>query len=547
VLSLRALRAVVAAALPDRFIVGIVDLDGGLIMRSAGESGFPGAARTALTDSIAALRMGRLKGVGVDGVERHYAFEPVAGSRWIAVTGVPTERIVSELRSHFVATALGTLLAVALAGWMAVRVGRRISDPILALKTTADRLRRGDLDSRASEQGPLEVAAVGAALNRTIDQTVAMLRTLRESEARHRRLVAMAPDGIAVHEDGRIAYANPRLRQMLGLAGDEFLDDTALLSMVAPEDRPTLAARLARAGEVAMEASAVPLRLHRRDGQAVEVEHSLSSALQHGRIVVQSHFLDVTERNRALAALEQSNETLEARIGERTAQLRSANTALESFSYSVAHDLRSPCGRITGFAQALKEACEARRYERVQHYAERILVNSRTAEGIIEGLLQIAQEDRSPLRVDPICMARQIESVLEELAVPAGVTVHVGELPLAHGDAASLRQVWMNLLSNAVKYCSRAPQPRIEVSAAIEGEQLWFHVRDNGQGFDPADADRLFQPFQRLPGAARFQGSGVGLAIVRRIVERHGGSVSAQGLPGEGATFSFSLPLPRSS
>lgn len=542
-LPLTALRPPIAGTLPDQGLAAIVDADGSIVARSRDEAGFVGRRiETALLQHFVQERSGALRGVGPDGVERVYGFRPVPGTPWIAVAGIPAELVVQDVRDQFGALALGLAVAALVACWLAWVVGRRIGDPVRALRGVADQLAAGGLDARASESGPSELAAVGAAFNRLIDQAVSVLRALREREARYRELVHNAPDGIAVHMDGELAYANPRLLQMLGWSEATPLRQADLLAMVQDDGRTALARRLHQAATGEMAAGGLPVQLRRPDGQIIELEHSFSSVRQNGRLVVQSHFLDVTERNRARLALERANQTLEARVAERTEQLREANEALESFSYSVAHDLRAPVSRMAGFAEALHAACGDGRLERVPHYAQRIVANAGTMDTMIDGLLQLSRAGRQTLQLQPVDSQQLVAGVVADLELPATLQLVLPPLPPVLGDAATLRQVWSNLLSNAAKFCARQEQPRIEVRCQPAGEgMLRFSVRDNGAGFDPAEAQQLFRPFQRLASASSYQGNGVGLAIVQRIVERHGGQITAQGEPGRGAEFSFTL------
>ena len=243
--------------------------------------------------------------------------------------------------------------------------------------------------------------------------------------------------------------------------------------------------------------------------------------------------------------LDQLNTELERRVAERTAQLEAANKEIESFSYSVSHDLRAPLRAIDGFAHMLKEDYS----ERLDDEGRRLLgvVRDRTQRmgELIDDLLLFSRLGRSPIATTRIDMEALVRGVLEEVdAAGAGPRprIEIGTLPAALGDAALIRQVWMNLLSNAVKFSRKREDPLIVVSASdAEGEQVYC-VRDNGAGFDMAYYDKLFGVFQRLHAPDAFPGTGVGLAIVQRVVLRHGGRVWAESRVGEGAAFYFSLP-----
>jgi signal transduction histidine kinase len=241
---------------------------------------------------------------------------------------------------------------------------------------------------------------------------------------------------------------------------------------------------------------------------------------------------------------DEAQRELERRIEERTAELVAANKALESFTYSVAHDLRAPVAHVDGFAKALVDTlhCSDPACARARHFTERIAVNARQMSEMIEGMLHVSRAERAPVQRERIDMTRFVRLVAADVAQGLDDTLEIGRLPYAHADPRLLRQVWANLLSNAVKYSAASDAPRVRVSGSDGGGEIVYCVEDNGVGFDPVEGERLFNAFQRLSNAQSFAGSGVGLAIVKRIVERHGGRVWASGEPGRGARFCFALP-----
>ena len=248
------------------------------------------------------------------------------------------------------------------------------------------------------------------------------------------------------------------------------------------------------------------------------------------------------ERARAEARVRETNASLEAVVRERTAQLEEANRDLASYNYSISHDLRQPLGVISGFAELLRgagiDAAKAEEYLReIEHNAARM-------EDMIAALLALSNAGRDALHSGDVDMRAIVEEVLRDLAAAGrpAARIELGELPPARGDAVLLRQVWANLIGNAVKYSAAGAAPRIEVRGARRDGELEYTVRDNGVGFDMRDAGRLFEAFQRLPSANGFGGSGIGLAIVQRILRRHGGDIRAESAPGLGATFRFTLP-----
>ena len=231
-------------------------------------------------------------------------------------------------------------------------------------------------------------------------------------------------------------------------------------------------------------------------------------------------------------------EALERALAERDAEL-------ESFSYGISHDLRSPLRAIGGFAQMLEEDCSRELNDDGRRYLNVIRDSTRKLERLIEGLLAYSRVGRQPLRAGLIDMNALARRALQAASLgragpPPDIVMH--ELPQASGDADLLYHVWNNLLSNALTYTSRTAAPRIEIGGSrADGESSWY-VRDNGAGFDMRYAPKLFGMFQRLHTDNEYPGAGTGLAIVRRIVTRHGGRVWGEGKLGEGACFYFSLP-----
>ena len=263
-----------------------------------------------------------------------------------------------------------------------------------------------------------------------------------------------------------------------------------------------------------------------------------------GREVGNQVAIAITQSN-LLKDLQVLNEDLEARVIERTAQLEAANKELESFSYSVSHDLRAPLRAIDGYTNILLEDYASIFDEDGKRVCGIISRETKRMGKLIDDLLSFSRMGRREMHVQQVDMQSLVDSVFDELLRHRDrscIDLQVAALPPIRGDSALMRQVWINLLSNAVKFTSGRERAIIQVKASQTEEETVYSVQDNGAGFEMEYVDKLFGVFQRLHSDSEFEGTGVGLAIVQRVIHRHGGRIWAEGKVGEGATFHFALP-----
>jgi len=450
-------------------------------------------------------------------------------------------------------------------------VGRPITRLIPAARsdeerTILDRIRRGepvrhfetqrqhadgrllDVSITVSPIRDADGKVVGASkVARDVTEAKRVQRALRESEERLRLAIEAACLGTweTNYRTGKLLWS-ARQEELMGYAPGTFPGTwEAFQALVHPEDR----AQLEAARQEALGAEGryqTELRFVLRDGRVrwgyVRGQLLRGPDGQPERML--GIELDVTERRQAEEAVRRLNAELELRVGERTAQLETANKELESFSYTVSHDLRAPLRAINGFALAVQEDYGAQLPEEGRRFLQNVRNGALRMGHLIDDLLAFSRLSRSPLRRQAVDSTAIVREALAELGWPVAgrmIELRLGAMPTTEADAALLKQVWVNLLSNALKYTRKREHAVIETGCREQGGETVFFVRDNGSGFDPRYAHKLFGVFQRLHRAEDFEGTGVGLAIVQRVVNRHGGRVWAESELERGASFYFTL------
>lgn len=282
----------------------------------------------------------------------------------------------------------------------------------------------------------------------------------------------------------------------------------------------------------------VEVQRSKKDGSAIDIRVSTALMRSSGKVQqVIGAIADITERKNAERALQELNQTLEQKVEDRTEELREAVADLESFTYSISHDLRSPLRAISGYTQAIQEDYDEALDEEGQDYLNRVLRNTQRMSQLIDDLLDFSRTSRKSLHLTTTDMKALAREVADELSEDREVEVVVEDLPPAKVDPSLFRQVFVNLISNGIKYSSKEGQSRVVVGY----QDSAYFVRDNGVGFDMQFAHKLFGVFSRLHRDSEFEGTGVGLAIVARVLSRHGGRVWAEAELGQGATFYFTL------
>ncbi|HYO58380.1 ATP-binding protein [Archangium sp.] len=364
----------------------------------------------------------------------------------------------------------------------------------------------------------------------------------KRAEEDRERFFQLAPDMFCIAGlDARFKRVNPAFTRVLGWSEEELLA-RPFMEFVHPED---LGRTLEVLGNIerGMPTLHFENRYQCKDGTWRWLAWTTSPTTPEGFIYASAR--DFTEQHEAREAVRQLNQELEQRVSERTRQLEEVNRELESFSYTVSHDLRAPLRHITGFVELLERRARDVLDTKAQGYLRTISESAQRGGQLVDDLLAFSRMGRVEMRQSHVHLEPLVAEVWDELAPDREgrhIVLEVGPMPEARGDPAMLRLVFKNLLSNAVKYTRPKQEARVEVTAEEREGGIVIHVRDNGVGFDMAYVDKLFGVFQRLHRANEFEGTGIGLANVRRIITRHGGRTWAQGAVGQGATFSFSLP-----
>lgn len=367
---------------------------------------------------------------------------------------------------------------------------------------------------------------------------------LRESEKRYRELFESSPQIMWVYDVETLAFldVNGAAVRHYGYGRDEFLSMT-ITDIRPPEDVPALLDNVARLTEGMDEAGI--WRHVLKDGTLIDVEirsHTLEVSGRPAELVMVT---DVTERLRQEARIRALTEGLEDTVRERTRQLREANAELESFSYTVSHDLKAPLRAIDGYSALLEESVLPVLEPEDQRLVREVRRSAQQMGRLIEDLLAFSRVGRAPLTGEAVALGPLVHDLVErerQLARDRSIRVEADGLPDVWGDPALIRQAFDNILGNAVKFTRTRDVARIGVTASLRGGMVEVSVRDNGVGFDTRYRHKLFRVFERLHYPDEFEGTGVGLAIVKRVVERHGGRVSAESELGVGTVLTLTLP-----
>jgi len=373
-------------------------------------------------------------------------------------------------------------------------------------------------------------------VQRTSLQRLLAERGLTESEERYRTVLEHSPDAIFILDRRRFLYVNPAACRLAGIPSIEELYDHAVTDLVHPADRSLFRDRLARPSRGIGPSEPLAVRFIGLDGITRWTETLCVLGHHEGRDSVFIFVRDVTERQRADQELKQTLEILKRN-----------NRELQDFAFVASHDLQEPLRKIQSFSGFLRTELGDSLPERAADYLSRMVGAAGRMQSLIEGLLaysRITTQARPFETVDMDRIVREVISDLDDLVARSGGKVETPSLPPLEADPLQMRQLLQNLIGNALKFQQARTPPVVRIHARVEGKPPVYRLRveDNGIGFDPKYAERIFNVFQRLHGRGEYEGTGMGLAICRRIAERHGGTITATSLPGQGSTFLVELP-----
>jgi PAS domain S-box-containing protein len=546
--------------------VYVVDSHGLLIAHSGGVEVGPRSDVKAQPPVQAALagKRGTIEFREPGGDERFLAAHvPITRLGWGVVAAQPVSvayAAAGQLGRRLLWLTLGfTGVAVAL-GW---GLARTLTGPLVRFAGATKRLGAGDFSVRVTPESQDEVAALALSFNamaeqlqRRVAEAEASAHALRESEERVRLIIETSLEGVITMDvRGVITGWNTQAEKMFGWSREEALGRSLAATIIPERDRGAHARGLKHfltTGEGPVLNKRIEVMALHRDGGEFPVELAIC-VIRSGDTVTFSGFVrDLTARKRAEREIEQKtrevtalNERLERRVAERTQQLEAANKELEAFTYTVSHDLKAPLRGMEGFARALQEDYTDRLDETGSRYLTMIQGGARRMGQLIDDLLRYSRLERREMRQEHTQLRPLVESLCDEVAEDIrarGLTVRLDlAVEAVEAEREGLREALANLIGNAVKF-SRADGGTITIGSQQNGGDVVLRVADTGIGFDMRYHDRIFGIFERLHRQEDFPGTGVGLAIVRKVAERHGGRAWAVSEPGKGSTFYLALP-----
>jgi PAS domain S-box-containing protein len=473
------------------------------------------------------------------------SFKHLRTTNWILALNFPLGEAYAPMyktRQYLLAGIAAGTLAMLVITWL---VMRRMTLPLTTVTRQVEAMGEETGDLRMLNCGSSdEIGTLTAAFNRLIGRLHNQQETLRENEKKYRIVADNTYDWeFWLSPEPRFLYSSPSCERITGIYAEQFLSDPDLMiSVIHPDDRQKFLKHRNEV-ETCHGLHALEFRIvHANDGAVRWISHLCHPVYDDaGKYLgTRGSNRDITERKKA----EEKIITLNADLACRAVELEAANRELEAFGFTVSHDLRAPLTNISLSCQLIMEQWADWNDEQSKNYLDGIFLATKQMDQLISSLLDFSRISRTGLNRETVNLSEMAKVIAAELQLDRldrRVTFHIEEGRKAYGDAELLRLVMLNLLGNAWKYTSKRETAVIEFGMTELGEERTYFVRDNGAGFDMSQADKLFGAFQRLHNKNEFEGHGIGLATVQRIIQRHGGRVWAEGEIGKGATFYFAL------
>jgi PAS domain S-box-containing protein len=434
------------------------------------------------------------------------------------------------------------VIALLSCGFLAILTIWTLTRPIGMMMDDVDKIAEGDLDHTITRPFGYELSMLGESITRMIERLKDLIVQRELSEKRFADLVQLLPQGIFETDiKGNITFANPVALHFFGLLPEDLGHELSIFNMIVPENR-TLAEEQFQRILQGMKTEGTELTGLRKDGSTFPVVVYTAANIRDGEVLgARGTVVDITRLKHVEAELRNLNIELENRVADRTRQLTEANKNLESFTYTVSHDLRAPLRAISGYSsiimQDLKDIPDKDR-----KYLELLRQNAHDMGRLIDDLLNLSKLRMHSLAKETVQPATIVKNILREIRTDPSmknVEFKVEELPSCQADPGLLKQVYVNLISNALKFSRKRDLPIVEIGSLTKDGVLTYFVRDNGIGFDMRYTDKIFGVFQKLHDVEEYEGTGIGLAIVQRIIEMHGGRIWVESNVDEGTTFYF--------
>lgn len=478
------------------------------------------------------------------------SYVPLQIPDWAVVAEIPWDEAYQSIIQYAVLGIFISIVVALLSAMVGSAMARRLAKPLVSLMETATQISAGNRSLQAEVSGPLEVASLALAFNDMTSQLQQTLANLEETIAERtqqlqetlnfqQKILSASATGIIAYDDtGQCVLANEASAILTNGTIEQLLTQNYHNIEAWKEFGLFDIAVEAHTQKKDIEKEVFIKTTYGKEGWFICRFNTFESD---GRTHLLLTFNDNTEHKRG----EQQILDLNQKLLTQANNLSAANKELEAFSYSVSHDLRAPLRAIHGFTNILVEDYASQLDEEGKRVCSVIQENTSRMSQLIDDLLSFSRLSRAEINASPIDMAAMVDSVYQELASPADqqrIHLETNSLPQAYGDPTLIRQVWMNLISNAIKFSAKRQQAHIQIGSQTKESEFVYYIKDNGAGFDMRYAEKLFGVFQRLHSEQEFEGTGVGLAIIQRILHRHGGRIWGEGEVDKGATFYFSLP-----